>query len=93
MGKYIETEDIYNKANWICKNLGGQIASQQIAKDLIETKGVIVIVDNGEFEAAGWAFNQAEFEAFTLPEDHRSKQFVVIERAEAEKATARPLHW
>lgn len=86
MGKYIETGTTKGKTNWIRDNLGGKIVSQNMAKDLVATKCVIVVVDNGPFEAAAWAFSPAEFEAFTYPDDHRPKQFVVIDGAKKDQA-------
>ena len=50
-------------------------------------KAVIIVVNNGPFEAAGFAYNQGEFEAFTQADDHRPRQFVVMDRAKAKELT------
>lgn len=49
--------------------------------------GVIVVVDNGPFEAAGYCFSQREFEAFTDFRDTRPKRFVVMDKEVAERAS------
>ena len=47
-------------------------------------KGLIVVVDNGMFEAAGFCYNEEEFKVFTDPRDYRHKQYVLINREDAE---------
>ncbi len=49
--------------------------------------GVIVVVDNGFFEAAGFAYDLKEFDEFTRPQDMRRKNFVAIERDLAKNLT------
>ena len=50
-------------------------------------KALICVVDNGPFEAAGYCFNQHEFEIFTIPQDTRPKTWVIIDEATAKKET------
>lgn len=38
----------------------------------------VVLIDNGPFTAAGIAFSEREFEAFTIPEDKRKKTFWLV---------------
>jgi hypothetical protein len=46
-------------------------------------KALIVVIDNGFFEAAGYAYNKAEYEAFTDPDDGRPKSFYYMDEAKA----------
>jgi hypothetical protein len=43
-------------------------------------KALVVLVDNGMFTAAGVAYSQDEFEAFTDLRDGRRKSYFVVER-------------
>ena len=88
MGWYVETGTQFQKANLIATRFKGRIVSQSEAKEAMNdpTKGVIVVINNGPFEAAGFAFDMGEFEAFTLPDDFRPKQYVILDRAIAEQA-------
>lgn len=86
MGYYINTDAPFMKGLYIVSNHGGKFVSKDEAQRAMdEGKGVVAVVDNGFFEAAGFCFNQQEFEAFTQPTDHRRKQFVVMDRQLAEK--------
>ena len=82
MGYYIETETRFNKANYIVRNYGGVPADKAIAENAVNNESgewaAIVIVDNRMFEAAGFAFNKSEWEAFHTPDDHRPKQYVLL---------------
>lgn len=40
----------------------------------------VVLVDNGAFDTAGIAYDVGEFDSFTLPRDHRPKEFYLIPR-------------
>jgi uncharacterized protein (DUF1330 family) len=93
MGYYIETDSPHNKAEYIIKNYGGRLISYEEALFAMQSKkshAVIVIVDNGIFEAAAFAFSDAEFEAFTEKNDTRPKKFVVIDRNLCKKLTEYP---
>jgi len=54
--------------------------------------GVIVVVDNGPFEAAAFAYSQREFDEFVSDRDPRPRQFVILDRAVAEKASGFKRH-
>jgi hypothetical protein len=43
---------------------------------------LVCVVDNGFFEAAGYCFNENEFEAFNSPSDPRPKIWLVHPDAE-----------
>jgi hypothetical protein len=87
MGRYIQTEGNKNKAEEIAATYEGTIVSQYGATKAINDPimAVIVVVDNGPFEAAAYAYSQAEFEAFIQPTDKRPKKFVIIDRKIAEE--------
>ena len=86
MGYYIEIGGPQGKTAALVRQHQAQIVDQQTASRVIDdpTKGVIVIMHNAMFEAAGFAYNRAEFESFT---QWRIKEFVVLDRAQAEKLT------
>lgn len=86
MGYYIQTDHIREKGMYLVRHHGGQIiAKPEKLSDIPEGKALIVVVDNGPFEAAALAYNQDEFEAFIQPSDHRPKTFVVMDKELAYK--------
>ena len=88
MGYYIQTKSAYNKVSEICRMVPLAFkAKYSVAKQAMEDPdlGVIVVMDNGLFQAAGFAYSKEEFEAFTMPTDPRPKEFVIMGRKEAER--------
>jgi len=86
MGFYIETNSNYNKAETISLNYQGEIISKpQTFNEIPSDKGLICVVNNGMFEAAGYCFDEREFNVFTNPEDIRPKKYVLIDKDLAEK--------
>lgn len=85
MGYYIQTQGITGKAAAIAQRFNGQIVSMQTAREAMQdtAKGVVVVLHNPMFEAAGFAFDMDEFDSFTDSHDHRKKDFVVISREDA----------
>ena len=81
MGYYIETGGLHGKAEAIVEQHGGEMVSREAARTAVDDclKAVIVVMNNGPFEAAGFAFDTAEFEAFHTPGDDRPKKYVVID--------------
>lgn len=80
MGYYIETDSHINKAKWIEKNIPGcRIVGLIEASKAMDDPdlGVVVVMDNLHFEAAGLAYDKDEFKAFAGPDDWRNKTFVV----------------
>jgi hypothetical protein len=45
-------------------------------------KNLVCVVENGPFDAAGYAYCESEFKAFNLPSDTRRKTWLVYEHAE-----------
>lgn len=89
MGYYIQTEGHRDKAAAVVREYNGQHVSKSEAEVAMSdpTKGVIVVLHNPLFEAAGFAYDMDEFKAFTESRDLRRKEFVVIARADAEAAS------
>ena len=87
MGYYI-SGPIVGKADYIVEKFEGELIPQpQAFSEVPDDKALICVVSNGEFEAAGYAFSEREFEAFTLPSDHRPKQWLLIDKKRAQVAT------
>jgi len=87
MGYYFGGSGPKDKAIQLVENHGGKVVSMSVALDALrypkqgEEQGVIVVLDNGLFEAAGLAYDESEFNAFTS--DERIKTIVVLRRKEA----------
>lgn len=88
MGYYINTGHNVGKAEWLIANesaLELTFVPRSLA-DLspdTELNGLICVVNNGPFEAAGFIYSDRELEAFTDPSDYRDKRWLVmpLERA------------
>lgn len=48
---------------------------------------LIVIVNNGPFEAAAIAYSESEFLDFTGPSDNRPKEYIIMDKAKAYELT------
>lgn len=57
--------------------------------DISEDKALICVVENSFFEAAGYCFNEKEFECFSDPSDRRPKQWLIMDKAKAEELSGR----
>jgi hypothetical protein len=81
MGYYIQTHSNTGKASIIAEEHGGVVVSYAEAVMAMSdpTKGVIVVINNGLFEAAGFAYDQEEFDAFTS--DERKRHYVILDRS------------
>lgn len=91
MGYYIETGHLHHKADDIIREYGAVEVTQAQAKLIVNTQtdecAVIVVVENGPFDAAAFAFDAAEFDAFTYPSDTRPKRFLTLPWATACRLT------
>lgn len=94
MGFYIETGSfLKGKADIIARGLNGTILPQapKSYNDIPADKALIVVVDNGVFEAAGFAYNEPEFKMMTdMSRDKRPRKYVLIDRSKAEDLTNYP---
>jgi len=84
MGFYIQVPEHFGKAEQIEALYDGMIIPKPNSFDLIPLNmALIVVVRNQQFEAAGFAYDEKEFVAFTDPEDLRPKKFVLMNRVMA----------
>jgi len=84
MGYYIPTSEAKNKAAYIIKNYDARpVVRPHEFGDIKENEALIVVIDNGFFEAAGFAFDESEFKAFTDPSDVRGKGFLLMDLKKA----------
>lgn len=81
MGYYVEVPEPKGKFEQIEKMYNGKEMTLEEAKKFLGVIGVIVIVDNGPFEAAAFAYDLDELEAFFRPDDYRPKRIIGIERS------------
>lgn len=90
MGYYIEGPT-KGKAKYIVDNFNGEIVMYSHAHAVIRKPNVavIIVLDNGPFEAAGYAYDEDEFHAFTLAMDNRPKTFILMNRSKANELTGR----
>jgi hypothetical protein len=87
MGYYIQTRSNKGKADIIIAEMGGvEIPQPKSFEEIPADKALIVVLDNGLFEAAGLAYDPTEFRAFTMLDDYRPKRFVLLNRDVAYKA-------
>jgi hypothetical protein len=89
VGYYIEVPEHHGKAEQLVELYGAKLLDCQPPWDEFSDLAIIVVCDNGLFEAAGYAYDEAEFAAFTDPSDTRPKQFLVMPRDQAEQLTGR----
>ncbi len=83
MGYYIEVPEDKGKAQQIVELYGGRIVpSPPSFEDITPDEAIICVVDNGHYEAAGFAFNQRELHAFSFYE-RRPRTWVIMNRQKA----------
>ena len=88
MEYYIRVPRNHDKATQIIKLYGGKISSKPpLWQDLKPEEAVICVVDNGAFEAAAFAYSEAELKEFSDPSDDRPKTWVIMDRIQAEDLT------
>lgn len=83
MGYYIQTGSNMGKVNFLRSNYGAEPISEAMARTVVAESAdsaIIVVVDNGDFEAAGLAYDSDEFRVFTHPADGRGKAFLRMDR-------------
>lgn len=89
MGYYIQTgQQLTGKAKYIIDNHGGRIIPQpQAFHSVANDKAIICVVGNGDFDAAAYCFNEAEFEEFAGDNSGRPKAWILIDKNLADKLT------
>ena len=75
MGLYLEPE--IDKQEWIEEN--GKKGFVDF-EDIPNNKVLICVVDNGFFVAMAVAFSEREVKAFSLPDDHRPKEWYLVNK-------------
>jgi len=80
MGFYIQTKGSFNKAHNIAFEYNGLVLDHTPRwKDIPQGKAAICVVKNPGFEAAAFAFNEAEFNQFCdQTNDPRPRTWVLI---------------
>ncbi len=80
MGFYIETYCNQGKADELVKRHGAvKIATPKSFNDIPVDKGLICVVENGFFDAAGFCYDENEFKAFVDP-DGRRKHWLLMDK-------------
>lgn len=89
MGYYLKTSGTHGKAQEIANRFGGEILPKPPASyaEIPEGLTLIVVVNNGLFEAAAFCYDEAEFRNFTHVSESRPRQYVLILRETAEAET------
>jgi len=81
MGKYINViNGVHIGASFASKCHNLEAAGAVKVTDEKFLPGMVVVVDNGHFAAAGYAFDEREWKAFKY-DDGRPKQWYVLENA------------
>ena len=79
MGYYIEVPTHHDKAEMIESMYEGMIIPQPTSFDKVPKEmALICVVDNVLFEAAGFCYDEREFQDFTDPKDGRSRKFLLM---------------
>jgi hypothetical protein len=89
MGYYIQTKVNTGKAAEIIREQGAKklSGSFEARKEFEKGEGVICVVCNGPFDAAGFCHSSEEIDAFDRPDDPRPKTWLSMDRAMAEILT------
>jgi hypothetical protein len=81
MGFYIETDTTLGKADWLIRHGDAQeIKQPRSLAEVPEDKALVVVVENGFFDAAAYAYDEGEFRAFTDPGDPRPQRFLLMDK-------------
>jgi len=80
MGYYIQTDSNKNKAKYLVEQYNAQemTGAPRSLGDLPSDLGLICVVDNGLFEAAGFVYSDDDLDAFTQPTDPRFKRWLTM---------------
>jgi hypothetical protein len=85
MGFYIETYCNQGKADELVKRHGAiKIATPKSFNDIPSGLALICVVENGFFDAAGYCYDESEFNAFVSP-DGRRKHWLLMDKGLAIK--------
>lgn len=82
MGRYINELSTGQPIGWRKAQALINDGAKEIPQPAEWRPNLVCVVDNGVFEAAGYAFDQREFEVFSAPDD-RKKIWLEYPHAEA----------
>lgn len=74
MGFYIETGERLHKGRFLVNNHAAKPITSDEARIMQADHDIVVVVNNGLFEAACFAFDRSELESCLQPGDTRPKQ-------------------
>lgn len=88
MGYYIQTDAPHGKAEFLVREHNAEVLPYVPAWNEVDaSKAIICVVDNGLFEAAGFAYSANELAAFNRPSDMRLKTWLLMDRDKAKELT------
>ena len=89
MGYYIEVPNNKGKAKQLIDLYGAEITSRPLQfKDIPDGKGLICVVENRQFDAAGYCYSSREMDAFMTdygPQGQRPRLWLYMDKNLAEK--------
>lgn len=88
MGYYIQAPSNKGKADFIVNEYGAEIVGTDTeVPEWDKEKAIICVVDNGLFEAAGYAYSPTELTDFALPDrgPQRPRIWLKMDRQKAEE--------
>lgn len=89
MGYYIPCPADQGKAAWLAKHADADLLAEcpRAWGDWPVHQSLIVVVNNGSWEAAALAYSEAEFRMFSDPADYRPKEYLLMDRMTAEEVS------
>jgi hypothetical protein len=80
MGYYIEVPKNLNKAAQLMDLYGAELMPMDMGfSEIPADKALICVVQNGLFDAVGYAFDETEFRAFSEP-DGRTRTWLLMDK-------------
>lgn len=87
MGFYIECISEKCKSQYLVSEYSAKIIPKpKKFLDIDADKGLICVIDNGEWEAAGFCYSEKEFKRFSS-DDGRKKTWLIMDKNVANKLT------
>jgi hypothetical protein len=82
VGFYIQTPHPQNKADQLIRlNNAEEIPKPSSFSEIPDGKSLIVVIQNGPFDAAGYAYSEREFKEFTEDVlDRRKRRYLLMDR-------------
>ena len=82
MGYYIQTAVHTNKAEWLIEHYNAiEVSRPEKFSDIPRDTAIIVIVQNGSFDACGYAYDELEFARMgPRPGDYRPMRYLLMNK-------------